>query len=63
MLSLHRLQKLPSENDQRLTQSAGFEPARAEPNRFLVYRLNHSAMTAFVKQLSLILLFVKLLAM
>ena len=26
--------------------SAGFKPARAEPNRFLVYRLNHSAMTA-----------------
>ena len=24
-------------------QSAGFEPARAEPNRFLVCRLNHSA--------------------
>ena len=29
-----------------LPQSAGFEPARAEPNRFLVYRLNHSATTA-----------------
>ena len=29
-----------------VTQSAGFEPARAEPNRFLVYRLNHSATTA-----------------
>ena len=29
-----------------ISQSAGFEPARAEPNRFLVYRLNHSAMTA-----------------
>ena len=28
-------------------QSAGFEPARAEPNRFLVCRLNHSAMTAY----------------
>ena len=28
------------------SQSAGFEPARAEPNRFLVCRLNHSAMTA-----------------
>ena len=26
----------------------GFEPARAEPNRFLVYRLNHSATTAHV---------------
>ena len=29
------------------SQSAGFEPARAEPNRFLVYRLNHSATTAY----------------
>ena len=29
------------------SQSAGFEPARAEPNRFLVYRLNRSATTAF----------------
>ena len=25
--------------------SAGFEPARAMPNRFLVYRLNRSATT------------------
>ena len=25
--------------------SAGFEPARVEPNRFLIYRLNHSATT------------------
>ncbi len=32
-----------------LAQSAGFEPARAEPNRFLVCRLNHSAMTAYMK--------------
>ena len=32
----------------RLAQSAGFEPARAEPNRFLVCRLNHSAMTAYI---------------
>ena len=30
----------------RHAQSAGFEPARAEPNRFLVCRLNHSAKTA-----------------
>ena len=29
-------------------QSAGFEPARAEPNGFLVHRLNHSATTAAV---------------
>ena len=27
-------------------QSTGFEPVRAEPNRFLVCRLNHSATTA-----------------
>lgn len=26
------------------TTAAGFEPARAEPNRFRIYRLNHSAM-------------------
>ena len=26
------------------TSATGFEPARAEPNRFQVYRLNHSAM-------------------
>ena len=30
-------------------QSAGFEPARAEPNGFLVHRLNHSATTAAMK--------------
>ena len=30
-------------------QSAGFEPARAEPNGFLVHRLNHSATTATCK--------------
>ena len=30
-------------------QSAGFEPARAEPNGFLVHRLNHSATTAMKK--------------
>ena len=29
-----------------LTQSAGFEPTRAEPNWFLVNLLNHSDMTA-----------------
>ena len=31
---------------EKLAQSAGFEPARAEPNGFLVHRLNHSATTA-----------------
>ena len=29
-----------------LAHSTGFEPVRAEPNRFLVYRLNHSATIA-----------------
>ena len=28
------------------SQSTGFEPVRAEPNGFLVHRLNHSATTA-----------------
>ena len=27
----------------KVTTSAGFEPARAKPSRFLIYRLNHSA--------------------
>ena len=26
-----------------ITTPAGFEPARAKPSRFLIYRLNHSA--------------------
>ena len=30
----------------KIPQSTGFEPVRAEPNRFLVCRLNHSATTA-----------------
>ena len=30
------------------SHSAGFEPARAEPNRFLVYRLNRSATSAYI---------------
>ena len=28
--------------------SAGFEPAREDPNGFLVHRLNHSATTTFL---------------
>ena len=32
--------------EEKCAQSAGFEPARAEPNGFLVHRLNHSATTA-----------------
>ena len=31
---------------QNMSQSAGFEPARAEPNGFQVHRLNHSATAA-----------------
>ena len=27
----------------KITTTAGFEPARAEPKRFLIFRLNHSA--------------------
>lgn len=38
-----------NERKKDLSQSAGFEPARAEPNRFLVYRLNHSATTAYTR--------------
>ena len=30
----------------KTSQSTGFEPVREDPNRFLVYRLNHSATTA-----------------
>ena len=30
-------------NSYTRTLTTGFEPARAEPNRFQVYRLNHSA--------------------
>ena len=35
--------------EKKYAQSAGFEPARAEPNGFLVHRLNHSATTAMKK--------------
>ena len=33
----------------KFSQTAGFEPARGDPNRFQVYRLNHSATTALVQ--------------
>ena len=36
------------DKEKKHAQSAGFEPARAEPNGFLVHRLNHSATTAAV---------------
>jgi hypothetical protein len=44
--TLGRLQSFPYELDHVRALWAGFEPARAEPNRFQVYRLNHSATTA-----------------
>lgn len=34
------------QNIKIMTRSVGFEPTRENPNRFLVCRLNHSAMTA-----------------
>ena len=37
-----------------LTQPAGFEPARGDPNGFQVHRLNRSATTAFTLPLSLL---------
>ena len=33
-----------------MSQSAGFEPARAEPIGFQVQRLNHSATTAIIHE-------------
>jgi hypothetical protein len=32
-----------------ISQPAGFEPARGDPNGFQVHRLNHSATTAYIK--------------
>ena len=34
-----------SHKQQKVALSAGFEPAREDPNGFLVHRLNHSATT------------------
>ena len=39
------------------TTAAGFEPARAEPSRFLVYLLNHSDTPPYLPQPSRIFLF------
>ena len=33
-------------NAKKISQSAGFEPARGDPNGFRVHRHNHSATTA-----------------
>jgi hypothetical protein len=38
--------KILDSEDQKISQPAGFEPARGDPNRFRVYRLNRSAMVA-----------------
>jgi hypothetical protein len=35
-----------AKKEEKVTHSAGFEPAREDPNRFQVYRLNHSAKNA-----------------
>ncbi|UYV68890.1 hypothetical protein LAZ67_6001495 [Cordylochernes scorpioides] len=35
------------EEEDELVDVLGFEPVREDPNRFLVYRLNHSATTAY----------------
>ena len=35
-----------------LAHSTGFEPVRAEPNRFLVCRLNHSAKSALASKIA-----------
>ena len=39
------IELIPHASDSRtkMATPAGFEPARAKPNRFLIYRLNHSA--------------------
>ena len=39
------IELIPHAYDSRtkMATPAGFEPARAKPNRFLIYRLNHSA--------------------
>ena len=37
-----RLEEIIKKN-KKITTTAGFEPARAEPKRFLIFRLNHSA--------------------
>ncbi len=37
------IELIPLVGYQKVATPAGFEPARAKPNRFLIYRLNHSA--------------------
>ena len=43
--STHKKIALYYEMKAKITLSAGFEPAREDPNGFLVHRLNHSATT------------------
>ena len=45
-----RKQQNRQKEKEKHAQSAGFEPARAEPNGFLVHRLNHSATTAMTSE-------------
>jgi hypothetical protein len=40
-----------------ISQPAGFEPARGDPNGFQVHRLNHSATTAYVHNLVFIFVY------
>ena len=49
---LTKERKCKGKNDKKATQSAGFEPARGDPNRFQVCRLNHSATIADDKEVN-----------
>ena len=40
-----------NQNQKKITTTAGFEPARAEPKRFLIFRLNHSAKLPLIKKI------------
>ena len=49
---LTKERKCKGKNDKKATQSEGFEPARGDPNRFQVCRLNHSATIADDKEVN-----------
>ena len=42
------------EGQKEKSTTAGFEPARGDPSRFLVYRLNHSATSSCIYARSLV---------
>ena len=42
---------MKKKNENKNTLSAGFEPARENPNGFRVHRLNHSATTTYTYSL------------